>query len=105
MNLEIDWLSYVWTQRHHGRIEALEMTDLQERMSGRSSLDHPIRFFESSGHWFLNQHVDAGFQQGASNLAVHFSWYRETNCIDVADQIAPVRCPVNLSLFGDGSRS
>ena len=59
MNLEIDGLADVWSQRDHRGIETFEMSDLKNRVTAFGGFDHAIGFFERSRDRFFNEHVNA----------------------------------------------
>src|ERR1043165_6742113 len=101
MNLKIDWLANMWTQGNHRRIEALEMSDLQDGVSFFRRTDHAVSFLECSRDRFFNQDVNAGFEQAARDLAVRFRRNGDTRSVDVSDQVLPVGGPICLSFTAD----
>src|SRR5712692_1227373 len=90
MNLKIDGIVHMWPQSDKRGIEAFGVTDLQHRAAFLPRSDHAIRFFQRARDWFLNQHVNAGFEQAASDLTMRFGRHRQTHGVDFTNQRAPV---------------
>src|SRR5258706_5433169 len=101
MNLKIDWIANVWTQRDQSGIETLEVSDLQQRTALCGCRDHFVGLGKRPRDRFLHQHVDAGFEQSKSNLAMRLCWNRKANSVNAADQFAPIRRPVDFSFRGN----
>src|SRR5215208_5404988 len=104
MNLKIDWLANVRSQRNHRGIEALEVSDLENCVALFGCADHPIRFFERSRYRFFDQDVNARLEQAARNLAVGFSRNSDTRRVDMPDQFTPVRGPLSFPFAADRAR-
>src|SRR5882672_8520144 len=104
MNLKIDRLAHVWTQRDERGIEALQMSDLQNRFAFRGSCDHLVGLGKRSRDGFLNQHVDARCKQAAGDFAVRLGRDRQAYRVYLADEFVPVSRPLRLSFRGDIAR-
>ena len=80
------------------------LSDLKHGLATFRGVDHLVGFFERTRNRFLDEHVNACFEQSAGNLTVDFSGNGEADGVDVADQLAPVRGPISVSLGTDGAR-
>jgi hypothetical protein len=105
MDLKINWVANVWTQRDQRGIETLEVSNLQQRTAPCGCRDHFVCLSKRPRDRFLHQHMDAGVEQAKSNSAMRLGWNRKTDSIDAADQFAPIRRPVHFSFCGNRLRS
>src|SRR5215208_4954598 len=101
MNLKIDWLANVRSQRNHRGIEGLEVSDLKNCVASFGCANHPIGFFARSRYRFFDQHVNARLEQAARNLAVGLSRNGDTCRVDTPDQFMPVSGPLSFSFAAD----
>src|SRR5215212_1955854 len=104
MNLKIDWLANVRSQRNQGWIEAFEVSDLENCVALFGCANHPIGFFERSRYRFFDQDVNARLEQSTGNLAVGLSRNSDTRRLNTPDQFTPVRGPLSFPFAADGAR-
>jgi hypothetical protein len=67
------------------------MTNLENRLARRSGTNHLIGFIERACDRFLNEHMDAGFQESTGDFAMNLSWHCQAYRINLPDNIMPVR--------------
>ena len=86
VRLEEDRAPNLPLQRAEGRVEALDVADLQDRTPGGGRADHLVGLGQGAGDRLLDEHVDAGREAGAGDLPVAHGRGRDAHRVDPPEQ-------------------
>ena len=78
-------------ERADGRVEALEMPDLQHAAAAHRQLEQRLALLDRRGERLLDQDVDAGLEQVARHRVVTRGRHRDAGAVDPAGERAVIR--------------
>jgi hypothetical protein len=71
----------------HCRVEAFEVTYLQDCSAALGGFDYPVSFLDRTRDGFLDEDCYPGFQKLARYRAMRLGWDRQTDRVNISDKL------------------